>query len=1716
MFHRLTSTTRCFLLAAFVLILIGALWGRKGDAAIRALGITPVVHGEDVNTNCDEPDCPDEPRQDSFLSSLPGLMAPAPSPTATPKVTLTVPPEGFIGEDFKFTVTFENPQAGSVGFAPGIDLILDAGGADHNASPNTCDGIKIVSAQMIGINGGPVPIAPQTQAAPCGSPGFISHPFGGNPFGPVTVPTSAEMSTLVPPFGSFQSTQPTITIEVTARIHHHADLGHPLFIYARGFYRFGGDPLNNPTPDPPIFSDSSLTASAWNEKATIKPVLIIVNKTYKGAEQETATGPNFPHDYEIVVDIASGQTVTGLTVKDCLSPNMQYVALSPATTPGYTVISTPGLGQPCLELKYPSVLGIGGPEIKVVFSFFIPLKDPIGSILDPKSCQNATSIDTVSASADWTPLDVRDGTTSQNVQGKTVTDTITDKRIAIRKTVAVLPLPPGPLRPGKILRYNLDYDISDYFTVGGISLTDVLTDGQSLLTSGPYAPTLVINDRRGPPTNIPISIGSGITALPNPIVNCRGVKGGTSILFHVSQAMQNFPFPLGPRKLGILTGGHAFTPVSSVPATVRIVFYARIEDTFTYPQPGDKFVDKHDPMNNCLTGAGTIYTNHSTLPQPVVIPPSIFPLACGDDSSTSVALPGDVLEKKVFARNGSTTDPQLAYVPPRFTAADTITFRISKTLPAGDYEKLTIRDWFPLPVLSTAGLILDTAVCPTGLPAAGHICRGPGHTLAVVPTLALNAADNSMTLDYGTHDETSNLPKTIELYITLTISADPYADGLHLTNEAQECEFNTFKIQFCQTAIARFQLTEPNIRIRKGVIKTNNPFGIFSSPPPVPPGITNVLQFTNAAGSCGLPGACPRIWTPGIVNSTMLSNPNALNSDLIADAHDWVTFGIVVENLGSGINGAYDIKFKDTPHTPGFVSPAFSYNLRAHNGIGNQINLTPPGFFQLMTPLGKEMMDTALGALAPYSPTNGRNLAIITYNMQLAGNGVVQIGACYKNTAELINYAAVNNGPNFVTAGFTPPFTDSAKVCITPTLEKSLVATSEPHTTPQTSATGIPKLAIGEIARYQLRVQLPEGIGPNFQVTDALPGGMKFMNDGSARLAFISNGAGISHPAITGAGFDVAGNQSIFPFSPPQQVTSGISVGPICGDDPVFNLGQIQNNDNDTDAEFVVIEFNALVCNEPGNTSPTTTLSDTFSVSVAGNPIATSNQVNAIVAEPKLNLVKTAVPATVAPGGILTFNVSVTNGGTADAFDVQITDPMGSGSGLLPMGPVTFTSSCVAAVPTLIAGVISVPRLPVGCTIAATLMARVTFKCPVASVTNTAFATYTSLPAGASNPTGSVTPGPSGAINGERQYSDSGSVTVPLICVNTASCASPPPNMVAWYPLDEQNGATTVVDIAGGHTGMQRTSGSPAPLAHAQPGKVLGSLWISFNHVDVPDTPALKLGTGNMSIDAWINNGEPGLIVSVVDKLDIAAKKGYALYIQANRLKFVMGNGAAFTTYTSTNQVGLIFGVPAWHHVAVTVDRSAGIGTFYVDGAPAGTFAPLAGTIDISSTSSLLLGGSRLSFTPNNPCVCEFNIDEIEIFNDVVKASDIQAIFAAGAIGKCRTGSLTVSKVIKSQPHPVFSPPAGTLFPVTVACLPSGPNSTFNLSAGSPSQTLTNISPGSTCTVTEGPLPPPGPHPACLLIGWTLPVYNPAQTAVITPVNLFQTIVIENTYKCSP
>jgi len=1603
-----------------------------------------------------------------------------------PQVTLSVPAEVLIGEDFTFTVKFKN-AGNQIGYGPFIDLVLDAGGANigKNNPACACDGITFVKAEMVGVVGGPVSLNSFPVTALCNpTPPTVPHPFASSGVGPVAVPAGAQLITLELPFGSFDPTQPEIEVQVTAHVSNLADAGTPLKISARGGFRYGTDPLDNPGTDPPILSDTT-PSTQWTAQAQTTPTVLIVNKKYLGPEDENATGPNFtsfyPLRYQITVDIANGQTVSNVTVTDCFPNNLAFqsvFSVSPST-PAPTVTPPPA-GVPnnppnnCLTVTWPSLTGAAGPDGTIVVEFFIPEKDASGNPVLPPNCQPVQSVNDVKAEGDWTPIDLCDTSPAHVVSDITASDHIlNDKCIAIQKKVSVFQDTgaPGPT-PGDVLQYTLTFQISDFKTFGKLEVRDLLSDGQQFLSTP--APTLTVTDQFGTVSGpfIPL-LDVSVTGDPNSI--CQGIKGTTNLVFRVSQKMTSL-FPSNPRHLaGILTGGWATTPTSSTPATGQIVFYARIQDQFSFPQnhPGDPFVDKDDPLANCVEIRGEVFTNVN--PPQVPAPTGV---TARDDSQTLTAIVADLIKKTVYAVKRAGQEicgPTTSACPakPQVTPGDEVTFRIEKVIPSGDAENLTIQDWLPLPIFDVADPDANGSAGPAwsftsaacGIPTPGQACLGPTNTLTVSPSFAATPTTNSLTFNYGTFNNPANTPRKIDLLFTLTATNDPFADGLFLTNEAQECETNTFNMKFCQVAIAQVEVREPELRIVKGIVAANTPAAVFSPVTP-PPGI-----FTLPGGSC------PRF--SGMISSPL---PPYLNSNVSnVDANDCLTFVITVENTGG--SKAYDVKLRDIfPLGPTDIPSCFVPNfdsLCVTDGTGATVPFTksPGGFGSVIITL-----QNPLPGLDPNSP--GKNLVVITFDACLVGD--IKPGCC-DNRARLENYASTPGGPNFVEAGFGGPFEDPAQMCVQPKATKSIMTTSEAHTpgTPSGSPQSPEQLAIGEIIRYRLEVVVPETSAPlTYKVQDLLPAGLSFL-PGSETVTTIHDGGlsvGNLPPVVSGGPFN-CGN---------------------AGADPTFDFGTVTNTDNDPNPELIVLEFNALVCNITGNQDGTV-LNNSFRVFLNGQQAASSNVVQAVIVEPKLTLTKAVTPNPVLQGGLVTYTLTLTNTGTATAFDVVLADMLPMGLTLVP-GSLTLPAGCTG---NIVGQNINVTcsSIPAGSTGTITYQAVATCDCPM-SFMNQAKVSWTSLPGPTGtcpNPTGSCTPGNSGVNDGERNGSSAFPPNPPnspdppnkyhatasaSLTVNCPPCVDPSslPNMVAWWPLDEPNGSAVVNDLAGVNNQGTPTPGSPLGAANA-PNAVAGQVGgaIRFNpnlqpngpHLVVQDHAELNPGTGDLSIDAWVFAAPApptaGFIYPIVDKLvvQLAAPnigfpvKGYAFYLDNGapsgaRLRFTMADGSGVANYT-----GPPMPFNTWTHVAVTVNRASGAVTFYVNGTPTVVTTPSmpTGSLDTPGT-TLLIGESRLGLQ------AEIIIDELEIFKSVLTQTDIQSIKNQG---KCKCAGVT-NEQVSCNPNGTFS------YTATVTNLSNTLATGINIVPPSgvtvtPSSITTPLSPGQSLTGTvtiSGPSAQPG------------------------------------------
>ncbi|MCE9531404.1 MAG: isopeptide-forming domain-containing fimbrial protein [Planctomycetes bacterium] len=1280
-------------------------------------------------------------------------------PAAIPVATLIgVPPNPMIGESFSFTAQFDNASPTDVGFGPYLDLYLKTTGTDGTGAAID-DGMNFISATFLGV---PLNTTVITLTA-----GGVAHPFAvdtaGNPLiilPPAGFAAGDTLVVLAAPFGSFTATRPPADVLINVSTSNLADLNSPLPIRVQPGFIYGNDALANPATDPTIVGAAVTT--------TVSPTVLRLTKTYVGPEDETATGPNFPRQYQVIVDVANGQTITNLDLTDVLPNNLQFVQVDSTTVNGVatgtTAVSTPSTTTPggTLTRRFASVLGTTGANDAVLtFTYYVPLNSSVPApVINAVSGDDATSIDDASTQGNWTPIDGRDTpvVASSNV---TANDhTLTDKSIAIQKSVAIV-TDTGAVgeSPGDTLEYTLNFQVSDYFAFQNIVVTDLFSDGQTLVP-GSVALSVTDGHIAGGPTSGAVD-GANFTLTPN------FTGGSDQLIVNVSNELITRAFSPNGRLVGgaIPAGGTGGPPPTSAPplpfgaTTGTITFRTVIQDQFQIDFPsGDASVDQGDRLTNGVTIQGDLLSV-ANLTTPTG-------QSEADTSAAAVTIESGNVSKSIYAINGNTAFGSVQVKP-----GDTVTYRLQFTLPTSDIEAFSLSDYLPLPVFLAAQVTSPfndvTSATP---PAAGQAQFGPADTFraysGVVPTIVTDAVANSVQFVYGFYDNPANTPTNIDVLFTVTVSGDPFADGLFLTNQVRASEGSTNQGTSTSDQIIQIQLTEPVLNIRKGVIATNSGTGVFAPTTIGPAGVTfaapgSVTPFTGTISSNGL--------AANLINSN-LSN---------VDAGDLVTFAIVVENTGSSANGAFDVRIRDTLPA-GFVIPGTGLNLQARDGTGAVI-----GFINLGTGLfdplgGIELNDPgptnpSLGGIDQFNATNGRNIAVITYDLQVAGTATP--AQTLTNTATLTNFAGQEGGPDHTTTDLTDPANVQIQN-VAPT--KSIASTSETFT-PETGtgSNANPRLvAIGEVIRYRLVVDVSETTTPNFQLRDQLPAGLTFLDDNTATVAFVSDQTAFTSTNPAGATLGLAlgngplgtnpfvtGNETTIASITPTFLLSDANIGSsnsltadpdvyATNDDVYFKLGDLVNNDRDANREYIVIEFNALMDNTvAGSNDAGENRDNNFQVIVGGSVLATSANVRARIVEPALTISKVVTPLTGDAGDTVSFTVTYSNpagANNASAFDTRLLDTLPA-SLVLNVGSVTITPSGGATgVTNASTGNtvdVTVATIPLGGSViveySATLVAGVT---PGQTITNTATVTATSLP----GTNGSGAPGTPGSGTGER------------------------------------------------------------------------------------------------------------------------------------------------------------------------------------------------------------------------------------------------------------------------------------------------------------------------------------------------------------------------------
>jgi len=286
------------------------------------------------------------------------------------------------------------------------------------------------------------------------------------------------------------------------------------------------------------------------------------------------------------------------------------------------------------------------------------------------------------------------------------------------------------------------------------------------------------------------------------------------------------------------------------------------------------------------------------------------------------------------------------------------------------------------------------------------------------------------------------------------------------------------------------------------------------------------------------------------------------------------------------------------------------------------------------------------------------------------------------------------------------------------------------------------------------------------------------------------------------------------------------------------------------------------------------------------------------------------------------------------------------------------------------------------------------------------------------------------------------------------TCVAPPSNMLGWWPGDG-----TTNDLQGGNNGMWVGTAAYAP------GEV-GSAF-SFDgssYVTVGNPSSLNLTGNQVTLDGWINPSAAKNDVVYFGKTAYG-ENDYVLIFQFNEVTAMIKTSAAGEVILGSS---LVPPLNQWTHLAFTYDGTTM--NLYANGALIST-GTTSGNL-VADSPEFAIGGRAI-----DPFGRGFRfpglIDEVEVFNRALSASEIQAIYAAGSAGKCKSPQqqpTTLSFTAASATTADFDDAAQVQARLTNSNTPvAGKTITFTLGSGggAPScSAMTDATGTATCSLT--------------------------------------------------
>ena len=364
--------------------------------------------------------------------------------------------------------------------------------------------------------------------------------------------------------------------------------------------------------------------------------------------------------------------------------------------------------------------------------------------------------------------------------------------------------------------------------------------------------------------------------------------------------------------------------------------------------------------------------------------------------------------------------------------------------------------------------------------------------------------------------------------------------------------------------------------------------------------------------------------TSAVVTTTVIEPKLEITKSLSptnhVDAGDIISVTLVVTNSGTGT--AYDVVIEDELALPYFDISTLA-NVIVPTGFVHEVDGDILRFKSYeFAPTGTNTIEAGETLTFTFDVHTGAGLppnSVVTNTATVKGDSIKDNGP--KNEQRDTND---EDEDQFTSDDFHPT--------------KALIATSE---TGPVDSTGN-NLQIGEVATYEIKVNLPEGVIPDLTITDVMPAGM----------AYVVGSATVDASEVSGA---------MGAFT----VTPNVGVLGASGENVVMtwqgNSVITASTNHSHTANVLRVTMQAVMMDLPANSGlpPQTVLTNKATVTFTGNPNPPAEidgpPVTAV--EPDIAIFKTVSPTNgVDAGDEITITLVATNSGTATAYDLVISD----------------------------------------------------------------------------------------------------------------------------------------------------------------------------------------------------------------------------------------------------------------------------------------------------------------------------------------------------------------------------------------------------------------------------------------------------------------------------